>query len=159
MIVRQITAADSPAIAELEVEIARISFPENPIDDPAAHRKKLRKAMEKEPDGMFVAEVEGRIIGWLWITTNTSFATGERYATLRSLAVSPEWRGKGIGRSLAAFAIDHCRQRGARWISGKVHVDNAPMRALFHSAGFRAKHLTMEYRLEDNQDGAQSSAM
>lgn len=153
MIIRQATAADIPAIAEFEVEIARISFPENPITDPAVHQKKLRKALEKAPEGMCVAEVEGQIAGWLWITMNTNPATGERYATLRSLAVSGSLRGQGIGRALAMFAIDRCRQSGARWISSKVHVDNAPMRALFKSAGFRAKHLTMEHRLEDDTDG------
>jgi ribosomal protein S18 acetylase RimI-like enzyme len=152
MIVRQITAADLPAIAELEIEIARISFPENPIVEPAVHRKKLRKALGKKPGGMFVAEAGGQILGWLWVTMNTSFATGERYTTLRSLAVCPRWRGQGIGRTLAAFAIDYCRQRGAQWITARVHVDNTPMRALFHSAGFRAKHLTVECRLEDSQD-------
>jgi ribosomal protein S18 acetylase RimI-like enzyme len=149
MIIRQATLADVPVIAEFESEIARLSFPENPIVDPEVHRKKLGKALARAPEGMFIAQIDGQAVGWLWITLNTSFTTGEQYATLRSLAVHPGWRGNGIGRSLITFAIDYCRDGGAQWIAGKVHVDNARMRALFHATGFHPKHLTMEFRLED----------
>jgi ribosomal protein S18 acetylase RimI-like enzyme len=152
MIIRQATPADVPIIAEFESEIARVSFPENPITDPEVHRKKLSKALVRAPEGMFAAQIDGQIVGWLWITLNTNFTTGERYATLRSLAVHPGWQGSGIGRSLVAFAIDYCREGGAQWIAGKVHVDNARMRALFRATGFRPKHLTMEFRLWDEAD-------
>jgi ribosomal protein S18 acetylase RimI-like enzyme len=159
MIIRQATPADVPVIAEFESEIARVSFPENPIDDPEVHRKKLGKALARAPEGMFVAQIDGQTVGWLWITLNTSFTTGERYATLRSLAVHPGWRGSGIGRSLVSFAIDYCREGGARWIAGKVHVDNARMRALFRATGFHPKHLAMEFRLEGEAgDGAENEA-
>jgi ribosomal protein S18 acetylase RimI-like enzyme len=152
MIIRQATPADVPTIAEFEIEIARLSFPENPIIDPAAHRKKICKALAQTPEGMFAAQIDGQVVGWLWVTLNTSFTTGERYATLRSLAVHRGWRGNGIGRSLVAFAIDYCRGNGAQWITGKVHVDNARMRTLFRATGFRPKHLTMEFRAGDKVD-------
>ena len=154
MLIRQATTADLPVIVEFEVEIARISFPENPVTDPRIHQKKLRKALKRWPDGMFVAEIEGQVIGWLWITINTNPVTGERYATFRSLALSPEWRGKETARSLVEFGIDYGHQRGAKWITGKVHVNNLPMRVLYRDAGFHAKHLTMEYRLEASTDEA-----
>lgn len=155
MRIRQATSADLPAIVPFEIEIARISFPEDPVTDPDVHQKKLRKAMKKEPDGMFVAETEERIVGWLWITINTNFTTGERYANFRSLALDPEWRGQEAARSLVEFGIDYCRQRGAGWITGKVHVDNLPMRVLYRETGFHAKHLTMEFRWEgDTNDAA-----
>ena len=101
---------------------------------------------------MFVLEVEGQIAGWLWITINKNFVTGERYATFRSLALNPEWRGQETARSLVEFGVDYSRQRGAKWITGKVHVDNLPMRVLYRDIGFQAKHLTMEFRWEDDPD-------
>ena len=147
--IRQATTADLPVVVEFEIEIARISFPENPVVDPDIHHKKLSKALKKEPDGMFVMEAEGQVVGWLWIAINTNFVTGERYATFRSLALGPQWRGQENARSLVEFGIDFCRRRGAKWITGKVHVNNLPMRVLYRDVGFHAKHLTMEFRLED----------
>ena len=146
--IRQATVADLPAIVEFEAEIARISFPENPVTDPEAHHKRLLKAMQKEPEGMFVLEAEGQVVGWLWITINTNFVTGERYATFRSLALSSKWRGQETARSFVEFGVDYCCQCGAKWITGKVHVSNLPMRVLYRDTGFHAKHLTMELRLD-----------
>jgi len=146
--IRQATTADLPVLVEFEIEIARISFPENPVTDPDVHYKRLSKALKREPDGMFVTEVEEQVIGWLWITINTNFVTGERYATFRSLALSPEWRGQEVARPFVEFGIAYCRRRRARWITGKVHVNNLPMRVLYRDTGFHAKQLTMEFRLE-----------
>jgi len=148
MHIREATVDDLAAIVEFEIEIARISFPENPVIDPEVHHKKLFKAMKKDRDGMFVMEAEGQVVGWLWMTINTNFVTGERYATFRSLALSPGWRGQETTRAFVEFGIDYCRQRDARWITGKVHVSNLPMRVLYRDVGFHAKHLTMELRLE-----------
>lgn len=150
--IRQVAVADLPIIAQFEIEIARISFPENPVTAPEVHEKRLLKALKKEPEGMFVAEIEGQVIGWLWITINTNFVTGERYATFRSLALAPEWRGKEISHSLVEHGIEHCRRHKAKWITGKVHVSNLPMRVLYRDLGFHAKHLTMELRLGDHVD-------
>ncbi|MEO8285848.1 MAG: GNAT family N-acetyltransferase, partial [Chloroflexota bacterium] len=50
------TEADLPAIVDFEIEIARISFQDDAITDPEVHRKKLAKALERDREGMFVAE-------------------------------------------------------------------------------------------------------
>ena len=39
---------DLPAIIDFEIEIARISFPDDAIVDPAIHHKKLAKALERD---------------------------------------------------------------------------------------------------------------
>ena len=51
---------DLPAIIDFEIEIARISFPDDAIVDPAVHHKKLAKALERDREGMFVAENQQR---------------------------------------------------------------------------------------------------
>src|SRR4029079_7682100 len=87
-IIRAAEAADLPAIVAFEIAIARITFPRDPIVDPAVHEKKLRKALERGEPGMFVLERSGQAVGWLWVYLNTNFLTDERYATFRSLAVA-----------------------------------------------------------------------
>jgi predicted methyltransferase/L-amino acid N-acyltransferase YncA/DNA-directed RNA polymerase subunit RPC12/RpoP len=139
---------DLPAIVDFEIEIARISFPEDPITDPEIHRSKLTKLMEREPEGMYVMAAGGRVIGWLWITINTQPLTRRTYGTLRSLAVHRDARGTGAGRALLEFGIDYCRRNRTEWMVTKVFAENQPMRTLCLSLGFHIKHLSMEMRFD-----------
>ena len=65
----------------------------------------------------------------------------------------PDVRGTDAARALLRFAIEHVGREGAAWITGKVHVGNVPMRALYSEMGFHAKHLTMEYRFDQAEKG------
>jgi RimJ/RimL family protein N-acetyltransferase len=141
--------SDLPAIVDFEIEIARISFPDDAIVDPAVHHKKLQKALERDREGMFVAEnrATGEIEGWLWVALNTNFLTGEHYATFRSLATKhgpdhPE--SATVADLLFAHGIDYAEQKGIKDITGKVHVDNTAMRLVYRKFGFQAEHLTMK---------------
>jgi predicted methyltransferase/GNAT superfamily N-acetyltransferase len=140
---------DLTAIVDFEIEIARISFPEDPITDPEVHRSKLTKIMDREPEGMYVMASEGRVIGWLWITINTQPLTRRTYGTLRSLAVRHDSRGTGAGRALLEFGIDYCRRNHTEWMVTKVFAENLPMRTLCLSLGFHIKHLSMEMRFDN----------
>lgn len=146
---RQPTESDLPAIVEFEIEIARISFPDDPVIDAEVHRKKLAKALDRDREGMFVAEdrAVGKVLGWLWVALNTNFLTGEKYATFRSLAVAhgPDHPDSAaLADAIFAHGIDYARSVGVSEITGKVHVNNAPMRLIYRKFGFQAEHLTMK---------------
>ena len=143
-ITRPAAEKDLPRLADFEIEIARISFPGDPVTDPQVHIKKLAKAMQKDPEGMFVLDRGGEIAGWLWITINANFMTGERYATFRSFAVAADLRGTPIPEAFFRFGLDYCCQKEVVRATGKVHVQNMAMRSLYKAVGFEAKHLTME---------------
>lgn len=147
--IRQAEERDLPAIVDFEIQIARISFPDDPVDDPAVHRKKLTKAMDRDRDGMFVAEPApgGEVAGWLWVALNTNFLTNEQYATFRSLAVSPGPGSAAVADLLFEHGIEYARSRGVSEITGKVHVTNVSMRVIYRKFGFEAEHLTMKKRL------------
>lgn len=144
--IRRATPADLADIVNFEIEIARISFPEDAITEPEVHRRKLTKAMGEDSEGMFVMAAEGRVVGWAWVTINSNFLSKQTYGNLRSLAVHPDWRRKGAGRELLERGLDYCRQRQALWMVTKVHADNLPMKNLCLGLGFNSKHLTMELR-------------
>jgi ribosomal protein S18 acetylase RimI-like enzyme len=146
--IRQAEGRDLPALVDFEILIARISFPDDPVDDPEIHRKKLSKAMERDREGMFVAESQGgEVVGWLWVALNTNFLTGEQYATFRSLAVAPGPDSADAADALFAHGIDYARDKGVTEITGKVHVANVSMRVIYRKFGFEAEHLTMKKRL------------
>ncbi|HMA32835.1 MAG TPA: GNAT family N-acetyltransferase [Chloroflexia bacterium] len=148
--IRVAHAGDLPALVAFEITIARISFPRDAITDPAVHEKKLRKALERHEPGMFVLERAGAVLGWLWATFNTNFLTDEHYATFRSLAVdetAPDHAA--LADALFRYGIAYARAAGMLEITGKVHVENTPMRLLYKKAGFLAEHLTMKLPLTD----------
>ena len=61
---------DLPVLAVFERELARVSFPDDPITDLSYHEAKLRRALGAEPEGLVVltAEDDHDIVGWLWVT-------------------------------------------------------------------------------------------
>jgi ribosomal protein S18 acetylase RimI-like enzyme len=146
--IRPATPADLPAIVAFEIAIARITFPRDPMVDPAVHEKKLRKALDRGEPGMFVLDRAGQAVGWLWVYLNTNFLTEDRYATFRSLAVdetAPD--APALAERLFAHGIAYARAAGMTEITGKVHVHNVRMRVLYKKAGFEAEHLTMKLYL------------
>lgn len=65
-----------------------------------------------------------------------------------SIAVAPEWRGRGVGRALLVALIERARQDGEPGLSLSVSRRNPVARRLYESLGFRqvtgdADHPTM----------------
>ncbi|HEY8985150.1 MAG TPA: GNAT family N-acetyltransferase, partial [Streptomyces sp.] len=146
---RQATEPDLPAIGEFEAEIARVSFGEDAIDDPAVWTARLGKAMEKNREGMIVASAPGGApVGWCWISINTNAMTGDRYANFRSLAVSPLDNRADVAELLLTAGLEFCAANGIKEVTGRVHVGNVPMRTVYRQFGFDPTSLTMKLKLE-----------
>jgi hypothetical protein len=103
MHIRTAREEDLPALVEFEIGIARISFPEDPVTSPTTQTKKLRKALHQSPQGMFVAEVDGQLVGWLWVTLNTQFLTGKKVCKLSQLC--PPSRVARRTNRVSAYAV------------------------------------------------------
>lgn len=59
-------------------------------------------------NGFFVAEHDGELVGVVGVEECCE------YGLLRSTAVSPEWRGRGLGRQLVQRAIAESESRGVQ---------------------------------------------
>jgi ribosomal protein S18 acetylase RimI-like enzyme len=146
--VREAVEADLDALVEFEIEISKISFPDDPMIDPKRHRKRLEKALGQPGEGTFVAVDEGEADvprGWTWVSLRTNFLTGEQYGNLRSLAIADD-APKGTSELLLERAIAFARAAGVTAVVGKVHVQNVAMRAAYRRQGFRVEHLSMSRR-------------
>ncbi|WP_416974324.1 GNAT family N-acetyltransferase [Streptomyces sp. 4F14] len=145
---RQATEPDLPAIGDFEAEIARVSFGEDAIDDPAVWSTRLGRAMEKNREGMIVAAApDGAPVGWCWISINTNAMTGDRYANFRSLAVSPLDNRADVAELLLTAGLEFCVASGIKEVTGRVHVGNVPMRTVYRRFGFDPTSLTMKLKL------------
>ncbi|WP_239551531.1 GNAT family N-acetyltransferase [Paenibacillus elgii] len=151
MNIRPIKQEDVAQVAEFEKEISVISFGSEAVTDLEFHRRKLEKAIPREQEGMLVLELEGRVAGWLWMTLKENFVTKENYIQFKSFYAAESCRGTEAVTALFEAGMDFAGRRKARRIVGHVHVSNLPMRALYKNYGFAPTHLTMEYKVQDQE--------
>jgi ribosomal protein S18 acetylase RimI-like enzyme len=88
------------------------------------------------PDSHLVAELDGRIVGYVRMVAPTSLASNAHVRQIQGFVVAEEARGRGIGRALIRAALADARDRGARRMTLHVLGHNAPARALYEAEGF-----------------------
>jgi GNAT superfamily N-acetyltransferase len=87
-----------------------------------------QRLLALSPEGCFVAEQRGRIIG-----TCTTFSYGNALAWIGMMMVHPSNRRQGIGDALLRHCVDYLRRRGVRCIK----LDATPLgRPLYARIGF-----------------------
>lgn len=85
----------------------------------------------------FVALDEGSVVGWCDIV-RINQPVRQHCGTL-GMGVLPEYRGKGLGRSLLETALADARLSGFLRVALHVRASNAPAIALYQSCGFRTE--------------------
>ena len=86
--------------------------------------------IERSPDGVLVAEVDGRVVG-----TVIAVWDGWRGAIAR-LCVLPSHRRQGIGRALVAAGEEGLRAKGVRRVNVLVYEEDAGAGDLWTSRGY-----------------------
>jgi L-amino acid N-acyltransferase YncA len=147
--IRPAREADLDVIAGFEIEIARASFGDEAIEDPALHRKRVAAALGKPGEVTLVAVAAAAPavpVGWAWLSGRTNSLTGARYGNFRSLATA-DVPGRGqVAELLMRTVLRASDQAGFVHLTGKVHATNLGMRTLYKKFGFEATHITMERR-------------
>jgi GNAT superfamily N-acetyltransferase len=146
-LIRPAAEADLDAIAAFEVDIARVSFGDEAITDPALHRKRVAGALGKPAEVTLVAVVGGEPagpVGWAWLSGRTNSLTGARYGNFRSLAVTERPDRAHVAELLMEAVLQAAADAGFTQLTGKVHARNLGMRAVYRKFGFEATHITME---------------
>jgi GNAT superfamily N-acetyltransferase len=145
--IRPAAEADLDPLIDYEIEIARISFGDEAITDRALHRKRITGSLGRADEVTLVAERDGAVVGWVWLSGRTNSLTGDRYGNLRSLATSDVPDRSDVAAQLLEAALTAARDRGVTEVVGKVHMRNVPMRAIYAKLGFAAEHLSMRKAL------------
>lgn len=169
IVIRKARSKDADAIARVLIE----SFPDKFA---AIFGKKLKEAqkalaedyaLRKNFEGVFVAEVDGNVVGVIELSTKETkkskqeslksyFAHLGFFGTIRAflvfmilegkidendcyvehIAVSPDFRGKGIGKLLMKRAEEFAKEKQKVHCSLYVAPDNKPARYLYEKTGF-----------------------
>lgn len=100
--------------------------------------------------------------GWAVVVNGTpggfTLVTGLEGEDARmSIRISPQLRGRGVGREVLRQLADHHFQAnpGLQRLTGRAHEHNVPMQRAFNAAGFRMEARYREsYRATDNGPAA-----
>ena len=118
------------------------------------HALELSKAEQAEslPDGMqtaghdlFVAVVDGEIIGNLWLFTDPKLPVPSTY--IYDIEITEAHRGRGLGRQLLDAAESWSAEHGSTSVRLNVFAPNTTARALYESAGYAPTSTHMMKRI------------
>ena len=99
----------------------------------ARKARDVRSDCEVQPEGVFVAEEDGEVIGY--VTTRLDRFTG--IGRIPNLAVDERHRARGIGSDLIRYAIDWMREQGMAMAKIETLAQNERGQALYPRFGFR----------------------
>lgn len=129
MNIRPSTLEDRAGVVALWERVFRDNAPHN------APGKVFDSKLRVADDLLFVAEDAECIIG-----TVMAGYDGHR-GWLYTVAVSPEYRRRGIGTNLVRHAVEALRAAGCIKVNLQIRATNAAVRGFYESLGFEAEAL------------------
>lgn len=129
--IRDMTLDDVPAVGVLEHKLFPI--------DAWPVQMFLDELSQPETRHYLVAETSDGIVGYAGLMCI------EPIADVQTIAVVPDYEGRGIGSTLLTHLIDEARQRGAADVLLEVRADNPRAQQLYVRFGFEQIHTRPRY--------------
>lgn len=104
----------------------------------------LRNELSDNPEGCFVAELGGKVVGYITTQINLPASRG----VIPNVAVIAAVQGRGLGRRLILRALNHFRGLGLRYAKIETLEDNEVGRRLYPSLGFREVARQVHFAME-----------
>jgi RimJ/RimL family protein N-acetyltransferase len=145
---RPLRTEDIEIVASFERDIAKVSFPDDPITDLGFYMKKVGKLVDDRNAATFVAEDDSGVVGWAYVSKRQNFITKEGYADFHSIFVSPSQRGTGTADRLAEAVFDFCRKQKLDRVVFRTRATNEPMKAVLARVGFVPTQIFYEKAIE-----------
>ncbi|WP_319404617.1 GNAT family N-acetyltransferase [uncultured Desulfosarcina sp.] len=139
--IRELEASDTDDIADIYASIVR-----KPVDPD--FKALIEKHARTENDICYVAELDGRVIGFM-ISYILTFGFGiEKSAWIATLGVDPEFMGQGIGDRLAREIFKLYKRMGISRVYTSVRWDSTDLLSFFKTLGFdRSKFINLKKEL------------
>lgn len=140
-----VTIEQASRVTDEVVEALAVLIPQLSSSNPPPGRAELEEIVGSPSTVLFLARVEGRIVGSLTLAT-FRIPTGLR-AWIEDVVVDGTARGHGVGEALNTAAIDEARRRGAVTVDLTSRPSREAANRLYQRLGFRARE-TNVYRYE-----------
>jgi ribosomal protein S18 acetylase RimI-like enzyme len=122
------------AVTDEVVEAFARLIPQLSSSNPPPSRSQLESLVSSEASTLFVARVEGRIVGSLTLAT-FRIPTGVR-AWIEDVVVDEQARGHGVGEALNRAALDLARAEGAITVELTSRPSREAANRLYQRMGF-----------------------
>lgn len=136
--IRKLEAVDADDIARIHAAIVR-----KPVK--LDFETLIEKHAQNDNDICFVAERNGKIVGFM-ISTILALGFGiDKSAWIASFGVDPEFMGQGIGDRLAKQIFENYKRMGITRIHTTVRWDSTDLLSFFKALGFdRSRFINLE---------------
>ncbi len=137
MIVRDAASADADSLSAIYGDAVLHGFGTFEEDPPSAAEMDTRRcAIQDQGLPYLVAEMDGRILGFAYAGPFRPRAA-YRYTLEDSVYVSPQAKGKGVGRAVLSAVISACEALGVRQLMAVIgDKENAGSIGLHSALGF-----------------------
>ena len=140
--IRKLKADDVEDISSIHVTITQA-----PVKND--FKKTIEEHASKEEGASFVAELQGKVVGYMisYILAG-GFGIGKS-AWIALLGVNPKYMGQGIGDKLAREILKYYKDLGIKDIYTSVRWDSADLLSFFKTLGFdRSNFINLRKDLE-----------
>lgn len=140
--IRKIETEDASDIGNIQAAITK--SPTN-ID----FRQIIEDQVRKDEDVSFVAEIDGRVVGYMISYIVFGGFGLEKGAWIATLGVDPKFMGQGIGKRLAEEILEVYRKKGINDIYTSVRWDSVDLLSFFKTLGFdRSNFINLRKELD-----------
>lgn len=134
ILVRQATENDIGAVLEIYSQPSV----DNGVSLKTDEAKKIFKKIEAYPSyKIYVAEINGLVIGTAAVLIMHNLGhLGKKSAIFESIAVLPEWQGRGVGKEMLRFVNDICNKAECYKITLSANIKRKNAHRFYESLGF-----------------------
>ena len=129
IIIRELVIGDIDAISEIYSGIIQ-----NPVKPD--FKELIQRHAERKEDLCFVAEIDGKVVGFMVSYILTLGFGIEKSAWIATLGVDPNFMGMGIGASLAEEIFKYYNAQGIENVYTSVRWDSTDLLSFFKTLGF-----------------------
>jgi ribosomal protein S18 acetylase RimI-like enzyme len=146
LLIRQATDDDIDAILEIYSQPSI----DNGITLTIDEARKIFRSFASYPSyKIYVAVMHQVVVGTIAVLIMDNIGhLGKKSAIFESIAVLPQWQGKGIGKALLRFATDICKSAECYKITLSANINRTKAHSFYESLGFIQHGYSYMYKID-----------
>ncbi len=142
LLIRKLKKEDAEEISKIYHAITKTTN----VDD---LRKIVSQLAQRDEDASIVAEIDGKLVGYLISYTLIGGFGIAKSAWVANLGVNPKHMGQGIGEKMAEEIFKYHKNKKIKFIYTSVKWDSTDLLSFFKTLGFdRSEFINLKKNLE-----------